>query len=185
MATISDMFNTYVKYFPTIDKTIKLIRGGKIKVTDNKLNKETIYNSWDELNSEYQQVDGYINEPPKQEPKQEEPKKKVEIFKVWTYGDPENSDELRQAMSDKYFEFCGKRLTFKELSFKKPNWIYMLGAAESNRPNGVYIETCNDVVKFILENSEDWEQLKVPVKLFTKADIAKLIGMSVDKFEII
>lgn len=178
MATVSEMFNTYVKYFPTIDKTIKLIRGGKIRVTDNKLEEETIYESWDDLNSEYKQVDGYINEP---KPKLEETIKSspVDVFKVWTFGDPYYNEEIRQAMSDKFFKCYGKRLDFKGLDFKKPDWVYMIG------PDEKYIETRNDLVIFLLENSKEWEKLKLPIKQFTKEDIAKLIGIPADKFEII
>ena len=37
----------------------------------------------------------------------------------------------------------------------------------------------------LLQNSSDWTQFKLETKKLTKSDIAKLIGLNVDQFEIV
>lgn len=37
----------------------------------------------------------------------------------------------------------------------------------------------------MLQNSSDWSQIKIETKKLTKSDIAKLIGLNVDQFEIV
>jgi hypothetical protein len=37
----------------------------------------------------------------------------------------------------------------------------------------------------LLKNSSDWTQLILPIKKFTMEDIAKLVGLPIDQFEIV
>lgn len=162
------MFDTYVKYFPSINKLLKLDRGGKVKVIDQKTNSTEIYQSWDELNNVYKQVPGF----------KEEVKEEVR-FKFWTFGHPTKYNELKQLMEAKYFELVGRKINLDSLDFKKSNWVYFMS------PTGDFCQTSNEIVLSLLKDSTEWEQLTLPIKQFTKQDIAVMIGMSVDQFEIV
>lgn len=168
MGNNKDMFNAYIKYFPTINKSMKLIRNGRIRVTDNKTNEAEVYNDWEKLNEVYRLL-------PVDKPEVET----VKEFKYWAYGDPFRSAELRKLMEDKYFEVCGKVIKMDTLDFKKKDWVYFIG------PKGDFCQSSNDMVIQLLKTSSDWMQLKLDIKKYTKADIAKLIGLPVDQFVIV
>lgn len=163
-----NMFNVYVNYFPTIGKTLKLIRNGRIRIIDNNTKAEEVYDNWDKLNEVYRlfPVDGLEVET-------------VKEFKYWVYGNPSRPDDLRKLMEDKYFEVCGKKIKINTLDFKKTDWVYFIG------PKGDFCQSSNDMIIQILQNSSDWKQLKLPVKKYTKSDIALMIGLPIDQFEIV
>ena len=48
-----DFFKVYAKYFPTVNKTLKLGRGGVVNVINNDTNRVESYKNWHELNYIY------------------------------------------------------------------------------------------------------------------------------------
>lgn len=161
------MFNEYVKYFPTIGKHMKLLRGGKIRVNDSNGDFE-LFDSWEGLNNKYQLFE--TTTAPLQ--------MKIIQFKIWAYGDPNRCKDIKEAMEKKYFDVCGRAIKF-ELDFKKKNWVYFIDS------EGNFCQSGNEMVINLLRNSSDWEEFKLPIKKFTKAEIAEYVGLSVDQFEIV
>lgn len=166
-----EMFNAYVEYFPTINKRLKLDRGGKIRVICDNCEVE-IFDSWESLNNKYQlfptSTQSAIIEETASIP-----------FKVWTYGDPNRYKEIKVAMEEKYLKICGKTIKFDSLDFKKKDWVYFMDS------EGNFCQSGNDMVINLLQNSNDWVEFKLPIKKYTKAEIAELIGLSVNQFEIV
>lgn len=161
------MFNEYEKYFPTIGKHMKLLRGGKIRVYDSNGNFE-MFDSWESLNDKYQLFE--TTTAPLQ--------LKLVPFKVWAYGDPNRYKDIKSAMEKKYLDVCGKVIKI-ELDFKKKNWVYFIDS------EGNFCQSGNEMVINLLRDSSDWEEFKLPIKKFTKAEIAEYVGLSVDQFEIV
>lgn len=162
------MFNEYIKYFTTINKRIKLDRRGKIRVIDNISNDFEVFDSWESLNNKYQLFESTTA------PLQ----MKRSPFKVWTYGDPNRCKDIKAAMEKKYLDACGRVIKF-ELDFKKKNWVYFIDS------EGNFCQSGNEMVINLLRDSSDWEEFKLPIKKFTKAEIAEYVGLSVDQFEIV
>ena len=159
-----EMFNKYVQFFPTIGKKLKLMGSGKIKVFGR--DEDEIYDSWDALNRIYRlfEVEELVENKP---------------FKYWTYGDPNRYEDIKEAMEKKYVEICGKPIKMDILDFKKTNWVYYIDY------DGNFCQSGNDMVISLLKNSSEWIEFKLPIKKLTKEDIAKLIGLRVDQFEIV
>lgn len=166
-----DFFNVYIKYFPTINKTLKMGRGGAVNVINNETQEVESYKNWQELNYVYKQLpidEKWLNENHPNIP-----------FKFWTFGDPNRYDEIKLAMENKYLEICNRTVDFKAMDFKKSDWVYYMDSSND------FCQTSNKMVIDLLQNSSDWTQIKLAPKKLTKSDIAKLIGLSVDQFEII
>lgn len=164
-----NMFNDYLAYFPTINKQLKLLRGGKISVIDKDTKETEVYNNWDELNSVYQLfplpelelAEFKIIDEPKQ--------------KYWCYGNPTRSNELIDFFSNYYL------VNRNNISngFKYANKVYYLDH------NHNLCETSSQLVIDLLVNSSEWQEYKLETKKYTKADIAKILGLTVDQFEIV
>lgn len=167
-----DFFKVYIKYFPTINKTLKMGRGGIVNVIDDSTKKTESYNNWEELNYVYKQL-----------PVDEEWLKKNHPnipFKYWTYGDPNRFADIKEAMENKYKEICDNTIDIKfNMDFKKSDWVYYIDSLNN------CCQTNNKLVIDLLQNSSDWIQFKLETKKLTKSDIAKLIGLNVDQFEIV
>jgi hypothetical protein len=158
-----EMFNAYLNFFSERGEKMKLERGGKVKVI-NKNGTSELFDSWEKLNEKYQLFPI-------------ENKKDVP-FKIWTFGDPNRYKEIKTEMEKKYYEICGKSIKFDSIDFKKKNWVYFINS------EGSFCQTCNDMVIDLLKSSSEWEEFKLPIKIFTKTDIAKIIGLDVDQFEL-
>lgn len=162
-----NMFNDYLAYFPTINKQLKLLRGGKISVIDKNTKETEVYNNWDELNSVYQLfplpelAEFTIIDEPKQ--------------KYFCYGNPTRSNELIDFFSNYY------KVNRNNISngFKYINKVYYLDH------NHNLCETSSQLVIDLLVNSSEWQEYKLETKKYTKADIAKILGLTVDQFEIV
>ena len=163
MASNSVMFDTYIKYFASINKKIKLQRKGINVLSSNGELLET-YKTWDDLNAVYRQVQtdelADIPIPSIQGPK----------LYCWGNTNPKIADKLREAI-------LGDQ---KSTSFNNPKQIYYMDS------HGYLCQTSNELVIDLITNSKEWEEYKYkPVKL-TKEEIAKKFGFtSVDEFEII
>lgn len=163
-------FNVYVKYFPTINKNLKLARGGVITVINNENQQVESYDNWEELNYVYKQLpidDNWVKENHPNIP-----------FKYWVYGDPNRSKDIKEAMENKYKEVCNNTIQFN-MDFKKSDWVYYIDSSNN------CCQTNNKMVVDLLQNSSDWTQIKLETKKLTKSDIAKLIGLNVNQFEIV
>ena len=157
------MFDTYIAYFPTIGKTMRKMRGSRIRVTDTTTGEVEEYNSWTELDAVYKQVN-----------KDESPVEH-ELPKIWTYGHPTRFKEIL-----KYFKSVYGERGYMAGSFSKSGWVYYIDH------NGYLCSTSNDMVIDLLKNSKEWTEYKLPpLKKFTKAQIAELLGMDVNEFEIV
>lgn len=167
-----DFFKVYAKYFPTINKTLKLGRGGVVNVINNETKEVESYKNWGELNYIYKQLPidkKWLNE---NHPHTQ--------FKFWAFGDPTRYAELKAAMESKYTEICNSNIIFDSaMDFKKSGWVYYMDSSNN------FCQTSNKMVIDLLQNSSDWTQIKLASKKLTKSDIAKLIGLSVDQFEIV
>lgn len=156
------MFDTYITYFPTIGKTMKKMRGTKVRVIDNETGEAEEYNSWLELDAVYKQVN-----------KDYAPVVQ-ELPKIWTYGNATRHKELLR-----YFQSVYGDRAYISGAFSKNNWVYYIDH------NGRFCSTSNDLVIDLLENSKEWTKYELPpLKKFTKAQIAELIGMDENEFEI-
>lgn len=168
-----NMFDTYISYFPTIKKQLKLERGGRIKVIDIVTNDIEYYNNWFELNAVYKQVQS--EEMVKEEKQITQMEEKNIKNKYFIFGHKTRYNEVMQVFAEAYNIPISKLF----ISFEKEDSVYFF---DSNMNLRV---TANDMVIDILQNS-DWEELKLaePIK-FTKEDIAKMIGMDITQFEIV
>ena len=164
-ADFKEMFNAYIRFFSERGEKIKLERGGKIRVI-NDCGTPYIFNSWEDLNEVY----GLF---PTTTPKKNVP------FKIWTFGDPNRFKDIKTEMEKKYQEVCGKPIKFDSIDFKKKNWVYFIDS------DGSFCQSGNDMVINLLKNSSDWVEFKLPIKTYTKSEIAALIGLNVDQFEIV
>ena len=163
MASNTEMFDIYVKYFPTINKKIKLHRRG-ISVLDANGQIIESYLSWSELNKVYKQVP---------EEGESVEVKKEPTHKVYCWGD------TNPIIARKHREYIiGSGVV--PGSFDKPNYIYFIDS------KGSLCQTCNDMVIDLITNSDEWKEYKYePIKI-TKAEIAKRLGYSSpDEFEIV
>lgn len=192
MPSHNEYFNKYVTYFPTIGKQVKLGRGGTIQVIDKSTKEVVTYKNWDEVNEKYR-LFPYVTDqgvsvslPPVDtltesqltiEPKEAEETSCITIYtaKYWTFGHPTRYKELIRKFSEMY-NVDERLLT----GFNKPDWVYYFDS------HNFLISTNNSMVIDLLQNSSDWSQYRLPEpKKFTKEEIAGMIGMSVDSFEII
>lgn len=166
-----ELFELYTAYFAKIDKKLKVERNGRIKIIDQKTWEVEIYSSWSDLENAYNLQDEL------QESK-EEKSKEIPQFKYWVFGDPTRHEELKELMGTQYLNTYGEDLCI-EVEFKKKDWVYYLDSA------GNLCQTNNSMVIDLLKNSSDWTQLILPIKKFTMEDIAKLVGLPIDQFEIV
>ena len=156
------MFDTYISYFPTIGKSMKKLRGTKVRVNDNKTAESEQSNSWLELDAVYKQVN-----------KDDSPVVQ-ELPKIWTYGSVTRYKELLR-----YFQSVYGDRGYINGAFTKAGWVYYIDH------NGCFCATSNDLVIDLLENSKEWTKYELPpLKKFTKAQIAAMIGMDENEFEI-
>lgn len=192
MPSHNEYFNKYVTYFPTIGKQVKLGRDGEIQVIDISTNEVVTYKNWDEVNEKYglfpyvtdqgvsvslPPVDTLTESQLTIEPKEAEETSCITIYtvKYWTFGHPTRYKELIKKFSEMY-NVDERSLT----GFNKPDWVYYFDS------HNFLISTNNSMVIDLLQNSSDWSQYRLPEpKKFTKEEIAGMIGMSVDSFEII
>ena len=157
------MFDVYIKYFPTIGKSLKKCKGSRIRVIDNSTGEVEDYNSWVELDQVYKQVN-----------KDDAPVVQ-EMPKIWTYGHLTRSGEIL-----KYFKNVYKGKVFTTGAFTKPTWVYYIDH------NGVFCATSNEMVINLLVNSKEWTKYELPpLKKFTKAQIAEVLKMDASEFEIV
>ena len=157
------MFDTYTKYFPTIGKCIRKGRGSRVKVIDTNTGEVEDYDSWADLDKVYKQVN-----------KDDAPVVQ-ELPKIWTYGHATRHSEIMR-----HFRSIFKDQAFTSGAFTKPGWVYYIDH------NGAFCATTNDMVINLLVNSKEWIQYELPpLKKFTKAQIAELIGMDACEFEIV
>lgn len=192
MPSHNEYFNKYVAYFPTIGKQVKLGRGGTIQVIDKSTKEVITYRNWDEVNEKYRlfpfvtdqgvsvtlpPIDTLTEEQLIIDPKESEEVSSITCYvcKYWTFGHPTRYKELIKKFGEMY------DVDVRLLSgFNKPDWVYYFDS------HNFLISTNNSMVVDLLQNSSDWVQYKLPeLKKFTKEDIAGMIGMSVDSFEII
>lgn len=192
MPSHNEYFNKYVTYFPTIGKQVKLGRGGTIQVIDKSTKEVVTYKNWDEVNEKYR-LFPYVTDqgvsvslPPVDtltesqltiEPKEAEETSCITAYicKYWTFGHPTRYKELIRKFSEMY-NVDERLLT----GFNKPDWVYYFDS------HNFLISTNNSMVIDLLQNSSDWSQYRLPEpKKFTKEEIAGMIGMSADSFEII
>ena len=189
MKSTKELFDIYTTYFANNNKKLKVERNGKLKIIDQKTWEVEVYSSWEDLDKAYglENSDGTTNLTPVEEIKEEQPKPKcrakvksktIPQFKYWVFGDPNRYEELREFMEAKYIEVCDEDLSF-EVEFKKKDWVYYLDST------GNLCQTNNNMVIDLLKNSSDWTQLVLPIKKFTMEDIAKLVGLPTDQFEIV
>lgn len=187
MKDLNEMFEHYTTYFSNINKKLKVERSGRIKLVDQKTWEVEVYQTWEDLEKAYD-----LTLPIKEEPKpvnktySQKPTTKKKTtkasdfnkFKYWVSGDPNRWEELRDMMIDYYRETFDEDLNI-EVEFKKPDWVYYLDH------EGYLCQTNNTMVIDLLKYSNEWKQLVLPPKQFTKEEIAKMIGMPIDQFEIV
>lgn len=156
------MFDTYIAYFPTIGKTMRKLRGTRIRVTTTATGEVEEYNSWAELDAVYKQVN-----------KDDAPIVQ-ELPKIWTYGHAARYNEISKHFKKIYGEVASVG------TYNKPTWVYYVDS------NGCLCSTSNDMVIDLLKNSKEWTKYELPpLKKYTKAQIAELLGMDVNEFEIV
>lgn len=189
MKNIKEIFELYVEYFSNINKKLKLERNGKIKVIDKDSWEVEVYSSWQELenaynlnlnNSDQKPTEGDQKTSNKTQNSKKTTAKPLDFnkFKYWCFGDSNRWEELSIIMSDLYREIFDVDLNI-EVEFRKNDWVYYLDSV------GNLCQTNNLMVIDLLKNSSDWTQIILPIKQFTKEDIAKMIGLSIDQFEIV
>lgn len=194
------MFDTYIKYFPTVDKKLKLIRGGKIRVTNIISNQIETYNSWEELNNVYKLL-----------PVQNiETSSQIEMSCVDASNVPDLAEQiicdgpyhhipipdkidLNKYMFSKKIFVRGHKTRYKELQDKfieltkpklsincmmnKEDWVYYIDY------RGNFCMSANELVKDLLDGSSEWIEYKLPEPMhFTKEQIAQMIGKDVNSF---
>ena len=161
MASNSEMFDVYVKYFAAQNKKIKLQRRG-VSILGSSGEVIEHYSSWIDLDKVYKQVNKYENE--------ELPVITERIY-CWGNLNINIASKLRNKITGQANAYA---------PFDKPNYIYFLDS------KGNLCQTCNDMVIDLITNSKDWKEYKYePIKI-TKAEIAKRFGYSSpDEFEII
>lgn len=194
------MFDTYIKYFPTVDKKLKLIRGGKIRVTNINNGQIETYNSWEELNNVYKLL-----------PTQNiESSSQINMSCVDTSNIPGMAEQiicdgpyhhlpipdkidLNKYMSNKKIFVRGHKTRYKELQDKfieltnpklsincmmnKEDWVYYIDY------HGNFCMSANELVKDLLCGSSEWTEYKLPEPVhFTKEQIAQMIGKDVNSF---
>lgn len=194
------MFDTYIKYFPTVDKKLKLIRGGKIRVTNIISNQIETYNSWEELNNVYKLLpvqnietssqnemscvdtsnasglaeqiicDGPYHRIPI--PDKIDPNKYMFSKKIFVRGHKTRYKELQ----DKFIELTKPKLSINCM-MNKEDWVYYIDY------RGNFCMSANELVKDLLDGSSEWIEYKLPEPMhFTKEQIAQMIGKDVNSF---
>lgn len=197
---VKTMFDIYIKYFPTINKKLKLLGGGKIRVTNNNSGQIEIYNSWEELNNVYKLLPVQNTETSSQ----------IKMNCVDTSNIPGLAEQiicdgpyhhipipdkidLNKYMFSKKIFVRGHKTRFKELHEKfleltksnisiscvmnKEDWVYYVDY------NNNFCATCNPMVKDLLMSSSDWVEYSLPEpEHLTKEQIAQMIGRDVNSF---
>lgn len=175
MPAHNEYFNKYVSYFPSIDKQLKLGRNGTILVIDKSNNQCSTYKNWEELNMQYKLFPYESNISNINETKVDHKQKTSSAIKYWAFGHPTRFKELIKKFNE-FYNLDENILT----GFNKQNWVYYFDS------NNSLISTNNSMVIDLLQNSKDWVEYKLPEpRKFTKAEIAGMIGMDIDSFEII
>lgn len=185
------MFDTYLKFFPTIGKKIKLIKGGKVKVIDNN-GEEKIYNNWIELNNEYKQLPELVEYEEKTLPNinTEKPNHMNNFLDQTILKGPDysrfNSPNIRWYMFGDPVRYGELKKKFEELN--RVNLPVDFEISRRDRVyyvdyNGNFIATTSEMVINLLSHSMEWREYKLPQPVhFTKAQIAQKIGMDINSF---
>lgn len=199
-SNVKTMFDTYVKYFPTVDKKLKLLRGGKIQVTNINSNQIETYNSWEELNNVYKLLpiqniesssqikmncidtsnipgmaeqiicDGPYHHIPI--PDKIDLNKYMFGKKIFVRGHKTRYKELQ----DKFIELTKPKLSIN-CAMNKEDWVYYIDYC------GNFCMSANELVKDLLCGSSEWVEYKLPEpEHFTKEQIAQMIGKDVNSF---
>lgn len=194
------MFDTYIKYFPTVDKKLKLIKGGKIRVTNINSGQIETYNSWEELNNVYKLLPTQTTESSSQikmncVDTSNIPGLAEQIICDGPYHHipiPDKIDLDKYMFSKKIF-VRGHKTRYKELQDKfieltkpklpincmmnKEDWVYYIDY------RGSFCMSANGLVKDLLDGSSEWIEYKLPEPVhFTKEQIAQMIGKDVNSF---
>ena len=168
------MFATYVKYFPSIGKKLKMGRNGRVNVINSDGSLEN-YNSWDELNNVYKQLPVEAESNPLPNPLPNPHNVAVEsssVPKYYAFGSKIREKEIRE-----FFEKTYNKSFL--MVFDAKDCIYLLDS------NGVLCQSSNQLLIDVVTHSSDWIEFKPKKQSMSKQDIAAKLGLNIDDFEII
>lgn len=155
-------FNSYLTYFPTIGKKLKLQRGNKIGVIDED-GSMVVFDSWKELNNVYKLFVEDVEE------------QVASAIKYFAWGHKTRYNDLLKS----FLKVNQMQHLQVPTKMDKENWIYYIDC------HGNFCSTSNQMVIDLITHSDEWAEYKLEVIKYTKSDIAKMIGKNVDEFEII
>jgi hypothetical protein len=165
MAVSNEMFKTYIKYFRDQGASLK-IRNGKIYVTRN--GNTMTYDGWEDLNNEYKLFPDQVTVQSVSNDRE---------VNYWVRGNKERQGEILEFFKK---EYNINPIYYKD-AFNMNDYVYYFNS------DGYLCATSSNLVIDILKQSKhDWVEFKLPeVRQLTKSDIAKMIGMNVDEFDIV
>lgn len=164
------MFATYVKYFPSIGKKLKMGRNGRVNVINSDGSIEN-YNSWAELNNVYKQLPVEEESNPLSTPHnitfESSP-----APKYYAFGSKTREKEIKE-----FFEKTYNKSFL--MVFDAKDCIYLLDS------NGILCQSSNQLLIDVVTHSSDWIEFKPKKQSMSKQDIAAKLGLNIDDFEII
>lgn len=164
MASNSEMFDTYIKYFQLQNKRIKCTRRG-VNILDSAGNAIESYKTWEDLNSVYKQFPSNETQSPKEN-------LTLEYTKVYCWGsaDSYKAKKLAQKLLGNSTKVC----------FDNPQNIYYVDR------HSCLVQTKNELIIDLITGSDEWTEYRYEPIQLSRKDIVDRFGFeSVDDFVIV